>query len=263
MKHYGLKIAEGSDITNITVPSGTSFPANDNVGEFYYRTDLDDLYIRNNTTWEVVGGSGDGSGNIITEYALDSFVGNGVQTVFVASQSIATDAGVLISFDGVVQHITEYSVSGTNITFSEAVPNLVEIEVLHIGATIVDLFDGDGATVDFTLSQLVSSNSMIIVTISGVSQHTTSYSLDGTTLTFSAAPASGTDNIQVMHLSVVSSGGDGAVGGGTDAVFYENDTNVTTDYTISTGKNAVSAGPITIDNGITVTVPVGSEWSIV
>ena len=52
-------------------------------------------------------------------------------------------------------------------------------------------------------------------------------------------------------------------GGGTDQVFYENDTNVTTDYTITTGKNAMSAGPITVNTGVTVTVPSGSEWTVV
>lgn len=57
--------------------------------------------------------------------------------------------------------------------------------------------------------------------------------------------------------------GGGATGGGTNDVFYENSTNVTVDYTITTGKNAMSAGPITVNNGITVTVPNGSVWSIV
>ena len=60
-----------------------------------------------------------------------------------------------------------------------------------------------------------------------------------------------------------SGGGGGAVGGGTDAVFYENDTNVTTSYTITSGKNAVTAGPVTIDSGATVTVPSGSSWVVV
>ncbi len=53
------------------------------------------------------------------------------------------------------------------------------------------------------------------------------------------------------------------VGGSADQVFFENDTNVTADYTIRTGKNAMSAGPITIDSGKTVTIPSGSVWSIV
>lgn len=53
----------------------------------------------------------------------------------------------------------------------------------------------------------------------------------------------------------------GASGGGGDKIFYENDTIVTTDFTITTGKNAMSAGPITIN--ATVTVPAGSVWTIV
>lgn len=55
----------------------------------------------------------------------------------------------------------------------------------------------------------------------------------------------------------------GASGAGGDAIFYENDQNVTTNYTITTNKNAMSAGPIEIDSGITVTVPSGSTWTIV
>ena len=55
----------------------------------------------------------------------------------------------------------------------------------------------------------------------------------------------------------------GATGGGSNAVFVENDQTVTTSYTITTGKNAMSAGPITIAAGITVTVPAGSVWTVV
>jgi len=54
----------------------------------------------------------------------------------------------------------------------------------------------------------------------------------------------------------------GAKGGGTDKIFWENDITVTTSYTISTNKNAVSAGPITIGTG-TVTVQDGSVWTVV
>lgn len=55
----------------------------------------------------------------------------------------------------------------------------------------------------------------------------------------------------------------GATGAGGDQVFYENDAAVTTSYTITSGDNAVSAGPITIDTGATVTIPSGSVWSVV
>lgn len=57
--------------------------------------------------------------------------------------------------------------------------------------------------------------------------------------------------------------GGGATGGGADQVFLENDNTVTVNYTLSTNKNAVSAGPITINSGITVTVPSGASWVIV
>lgn len=60
-----------------------------------------------------------------------------------------------------------------------------------------------------------------------------------------------------------SSIGGGATGGGSDDVFYENGQTVTTNYTITTNKNAMSAGPVTIASGITVTVPPGSTWTVV
>lgn len=56
--------------------------------------------------------------------------------------------------------------------------------------------------------------------------------------------------------------GGGATGGGSDAVFIENDQTVTTNYTITAGRNAMTTGPITINSGITVTVPSGSNWVI-
>lgn len=55
----------------------------------------------------------------------------------------------------------------------------------------------------------------------------------------------------------------GASGGAGNPFIYENDTNVTSNYTITTGKNAMSAGPITINTGVTVSVPSGSVWTIV
>ena len=55
----------------------------------------------------------------------------------------------------------------------------------------------------------------------------------------------------------------GATGGGSDQIFYENGQSVTTNYTISNGKNAMSAGPITINNGVTVTVGTGETWTVV
>lgn len=57
--------------------------------------------------------------------------------------------------------------------------------------------------------------------------------------------------------------GGGATGGGSDDIFVENGQTVSTNYTITSGKNAMSAGPITVSTGVTVTVPTGSNWVIV
>lgn len=56
--------------------------------------------------------------------------------------------------------------------------------------------------------------------------------------------------------------GGGATGGGSDEVFFENGQTVTSNYTITNGKNAMSAGPITINSGVTVTIGTGEVWTI-
>ena len=58
-------------------------------------------------------------------------------------------------------------------------------------------------------------------------------------------------------------GAGGATGGGSDEWAIEMDNTITTSYTITTGKNVVSAGPLTINSGAIVTVPSGSNWVIV
>jgi len=57
----------------------------------------------------------------------------------------------------------------------------------------------------------------------------------------------------------------GAVGGGgnTAVVGWENQVTVQENYTMTSGNNMVSAGPITIDTGYTVTIPTGSRWVVV
>lgn len=73
-----------------------------------------------------------------------------------------------------------------------------------------------------------------------------------------------TNGSGVLSFSTISGGsGGGATGGGSDEVFYENDQAVTTNYSISASHNAMSAGPITVNNGITVTVPSGVRWVVV
>lgn len=92
----------------------------------------------------------------------------------------------------------------------------------------------------------------------------------GTELERDGSPSAGyirfntdVDQFEGYNGTTWSSVGGGATGGGGDQVFIENDQTVTTNYTITTGKNAVSAGPIAIDSGVTVTIPSGSSWVVV
>lgn len=91
----------------------------------------------------------------------------------------------------------------------------------------------------------------------------------GTTAQRDASPQEGytranqtTNGLEAYINGAWRPAGQGAAGGGTDRVFVENDQSVTTDYTISTNRNAHSVGPITINTGITVTIPTGSTWLV-
>ena len=56
--------------------------------------------------------------------------------------------------------------------------------------------------------------------------------------------------------------GGGATGGGSDEVFVQNSQAVTSNYTIPVGKNASAVGPITVPNGVSITVSSGSRWVV-
>ena len=101
--------------------------------------------------------------------------------------------------------------------------------------------------------------------------------IDASALKFGAATkvqATNTGAVVTGILTATSFSGDGSslsnlpagapVGGAsTNTVFFENDIEVGVGYSITSGKNAMSAGPISINAGIAVTVPSGSSWTIV
>lgn len=84
------------------------------------------------------------------------------------------------------------------------------------------------------------------------------------TLTSAASASDEFKSIAYFPVELVSaSGGGGATGGGNDEVFYENGQTVNYDYTIASTKNAMSAGPVTVNSGATVTVESGARWVII
>ena len=138
-----------------------------------------------------------------------------------------------------------------------------------------DITVGDGTTTTFTLSRTIVAPSSIIVTIDGVRQHSNTYSSSGSQIIFSEAPYLGAQ-IEVVHLGAqgtVQTVADGTITaakmdannhvGGSQYLIRLNPNTITSNQTIPSGVNGVSAGPITIANGVTVVIQDGAEWSIV
>ena len=76
-----------------------------------------------------------------------------------------------------------------------------------------------------------------------------------------ATLVSGT-NIKTLNGGSIVGSGNLIVGAQQD-VFYENSQTVSSSYTITTNKSAMSAGPVTLNTSVTVTIPSGSRWVIV
>lgn len=73
-------------------------------------------------------------------------------------------------------------------------------------AFVTDTFSGNGSTTAFTMSVAPATTSSVLVAVTGVLQDPSTYSVSGTTLTFSAAPPTGTGNISCRYLGIPASG---------------------------------------------------------
>ena len=91
----------------------------------------------------------------------------------------------------------------------------------------------------------------------------------GTVATSYTLTFPGDDGVNEQFLQTNGSGvlawaaAGGATGAGGDEVFYENGQSVTTSYSVTANSNAMSAGPVTLDSGVDVTLTGTSEWVIV
>lgn len=145
-------------------------------------------------------------------------------------------------------------ISGTTLTIAN-----VTSGTLYIGATIAgtgvtsgtritDFLTGSGGVGTYTVdtSQTVVAGTAIAdAPIIGMIRY------NSTNSAFEGYGASGWAGI-----------GGGATGAGGDEVFILNSQVVTTSYTIPSGKNASSTGPLTVNGSVTITIPSGSRWVI-
>jgi len=235
----------------------------------------------------IAGVSFDGTGNIsLNNNAITN--GAGYITATLTQEQVEDFVGGMLTGNTETGITVTYQDSDGTIDFvvgtlnQDTTGNAATATALETARNIGGVsFDGTGNInlpgVNTSGSQNTSGTAAIAttVTVADESSDTTCFPLFATAATGNLAPKSGSNlafNSSSGVLTATSFAGDGsaltgisagATGGGSDEIFYENGQNVTTDYTITNGKNAMSAGPITIDSGVTVTVGAGETLTIV
>jgi len=109
------------------------------------------------------------------------------------------------------------------------------------------------------------------IPVADESSDTTCFPVFVTAATGDQAPKTGSNltfNSATGALGATSYTGDGSSLTGVastvaDGCIYENSQTISNNYTITTNKNAMSAGPITVASGATLTIPSGSTYTIV
>ena len=210
-------------------------------------------------------------------FKVNAFTATSNQTTFSVNYTVGT---IEVFLNGIKLLQTDYTATnGTTVVLDDGANTGDNVEVVEYGlgdsnlSTFSNTFTLPGS--DGSNGQALTTNgsgTLSFTTISGgggggstltVQDEGSSLSTAATTLNFVGAgvTASGTGASKTITIAGGSSGG-GATGGGSDQVFNENSTTITTSYTLSTGKSAMSVGPITINNGATVTVPSNARWVV-
>ena len=192
--------ATGTSAVQVSVGTTAQRPAN-GAGQFRYNSTLGKFEGYTDEWGEIGGGA--------AELLLNQFTGNGSTTAFTMSSS-PIEASTMVYIDGVYQNKTAYSISNDVITFSAAPATSAAIEVTAftvapvVAPTTFSLsqFTGNGSTTAFTLSsQSIENNTDAY--FDGVYQSKSNYTVSGTTITFSTAPANGVA-VEVMASQAVS-----------------------------------------------------------
>ena len=129
------------------------------------------------------------------------------------------------------------------------------------GSIRSQFFSGTGSATTFNLAYEYGNEASVLVFIAGVKQKTNTYAVINGQIVFTSAPASATDNIEVIYLggSVVTTP---YLAADTYGLIRINPQTLTTNTTISTGYNASAAGPISIANNVTLMVSNNSTFTV-
>ena len=140
----------------------------------------------------------------LKSFTTDAFTGDGSTTAFTLTETPPVANSVMVFVDGILQKSTSnYSISGSTLTFTSAPDASAEVEAKHLGIRGVvrrdpdyqyDAFTGDGSTVAFTLSNGGVPTNSAFVFYNGIClKPTTDYSISGSTMTMTFAPVSSSE----------------------------------------------------------------------
>ena len=177
----------------------------------------------------------------------------------------AKSGQLLVAINGVLQQPDDtgtngFKVSGSNIVFSSEPASGDTFWAVYQGQNVDIGIPSNGAVSEAQLNVSNSpTNGYFLSAQSGDTGGLTWAEVDALPSQSGNAGKFLTTNASTASWAALA----GATGGGTDEVFYENDQTITTSYELTANKNAMSAGPLTINSSIEVTVPSGATWIIV
>jgi hypothetical protein len=165
----------------------------------------------------VAGDAGDlirvstGSGAVTITLPTISTVGDGFKIAVVKWTSDANAVNIARSGSDTINGATSAQIGSQYsqiILVADAETSTWFASQSGLGATNVNIdnFSGNGSTTAFTLTSDPSTENNTAVYISGVYQQKNTYSVSGTTLTFSTAPPTGTANIEVAYSTPLAIG---------------------------------------------------------
>ena len=145
---------------------------------------------------------GNAGGNLVTV----DFTATAAQTTFTTTYVVGT---VSVYRNGIKLGLPDFTATnGTTVVLATgaAAGDLIEIQsfttlTLYSSITSQD-FSGNGSTTVFTLNTNPANSASLLVAINGIVQDPANYTVSGTTLTFTTAPATGTNNISTRTLGV-------------------------------------------------------------
>ena len=192
-------------------------------------------------------------------YHRQVLTGDGSTTTFTLDYSIGVATQILVSLDAIIQEPEfSYTVSGLTITFASAPTNAARIFILYLGRPLEELQPADASVTSAKLE-----DNIVLPGTDSVTVPKGTTAQRGTGVAGKFRYNTDDNKFEGYDGSNWADVGGGATGASGNPVFFENEQTVTGDYTITSNRNAMSAGPITIDTGVTVTIPAGSVWTIV